>query len=232
MQNVSVFTSRAKAEAFAKSKLGGMTQTSKMPSYSWSTSAFACKVGSKLACIPGSVCRNCYARKNRYLFAQNQTALAKRLQILEDSIPCWRDNMVTFLRGVLPFVAPADRFFRWHDSGDIQSIEHLQAVADIARAVPEWRFWLPTKEYATVRAWRKQGNVAPENLVIRVSHPMRNARGSALNLGPGSGVVDEDRTETARAAGYVCPAPEQQHKCMDCRACWTATVTDVFYVNH
>jgi len=170
--------------------------------------------------------------KNRYMFKATQNALSRRLQILEDNLVDWQQNMVVFLRGVLPFVPEVDRYFRWHDSGDVQSIAHLDAIVEIARAVPQWRFWLPTKEYAMLTAWRKAGNTEPENLCIRVSHPMRNARGSALKLGPGSGQIDGSKAETARALGRLCPAPKQGNVCGSCRACWDSRVSDVFYVHH
>ena len=44
----------------------GLSQTSKMPCYSFNLSALHCKTGSKLAKIKGSVCFGCYALKGNY----------------------------------------------------------------------------------------------------------------------------------------------------------------------
>lgn len=234
MSQATLFRSRAAAEKFAKETVGGMTQTSKMPSYSYSTSAFDCNVGGKLANVAGSVCSGCYARKNRYLFSATQNALRRRSDIIGADLDTWRENITTFLRGVAPFVPETDRFFRWHDSGDIRSAEHLLAIVQIAREVPEWHFWLPTKEYAIVRAFYRDGGVLPANLAIRVSHPMVNARGSALGLGCASGVVDAAHVAIAADSpnASVCPAPQQGNTCGNCRACWDSAIVDVFYHAH
>jgi len=40
---------------------GSLSTTSKMPGASYGTLASACKTGSKMAKIPGTVCNGCYA---------------------------------------------------------------------------------------------------------------------------------------------------------------------------
>jgi hypothetical protein len=58
--------------------------------------------------------------------------------------------------------------FRWHDSGDIQSLKHLAKIFKVARLTPDVNHWLPTRE-----AWVKPYvGRAPKNLVIRFSMPM------------------------------------------------------------
>ena len=49
-----------------EAKIGGLSNTSKMPAYSWGISAKDCKTGSKLALIPGTICNKCYADKGFY----------------------------------------------------------------------------------------------------------------------------------------------------------------------
>ena len=41
-----------------------LSKPGKMPGYAYSTPAAACKTGSKLRLIPGSVCANCYALRS------------------------------------------------------------------------------------------------------------------------------------------------------------------------
>lgn len=109
--------------------------------------------------------------------------------------------------------------FRWFDSGDLLSEDHLAIICDIARATPEVQHWLPTKEYRIV------GNThikIPSNLTIRVSAAMIG--GSAPNLGYPVSVVN--------GIGLACPAPSQDGKCMDCRACWDSEIPVINYTLH
>jgi hypothetical protein len=61
------------------------------------------------------------------------------------------------------------KHFRWHDSGDLQSLEHLRKIVAVARRLPGVKFWLPTREYQTVEAYRRGYGVMPANLVVRYS---------------------------------------------------------------
>jgi ubiquinone biosynthesis O-methyltransferase len=45
-----------------------------------------------------------------------------------------------------------DRYFRLFDSGDLQGVHHFKNIIALARHVPDVRMWLPTREYAVVRA--------------------------------------------------------------------------------
>ena len=102
----------------ARQITGGLSKPSKMPGPAHNLPAVACKTGAKLVKIPGSVCAGCYALKGRYRFNNVQAALKRRLQALED--PRWVDAMVTLITG--------EKYFRWHDSGDIQSLKHLENI--------------------------------------------------------------------------------------------------------
>ena len=94
------------------------TRTSKMPGLSYSLPAWECKTGSKLRKVPGSPCYGCYALKGRYRFNNVQAALNRRLQALQD--PRWVDAMVVQIK--------KQKFFRWHDAGDLQGPEHLKKI--------------------------------------------------------------------------------------------------------
>ena len=115
----------------AWNEVGGLSKPSKMPSYGYSLSAFKCKVGSKLRNIANSTCSDCYALKGRYVFLNVQEALDRRMDKLLNN-PKWVDAMVFLLL----HYCTKSKVFRWHDSGDIQSIDHLQKIVAIAERTP------------------------------------------------------------------------------------------------
>ena len=104
-------------------KVGSLSTPSKMPGYGYSTSADDCITGSKLANVKGSICSICYARKGRYVFPNVQNAMKKRLESLERLD--WIDTMVQLISR-----KEKSGFFRWHDSGDLQGVWHLEKIAE------------------------------------------------------------------------------------------------------
>lgn len=199
------------------SLVGGLSSPSKMPGHGYSISAAKCNVGSKLRKVKGSVCSHCYACKGRYVFPNVQNAMQKRYDSMAD-LTQWTFNMVQAIE------ASGDQYFRWHDSGDLQSIEHLMAIVQVAVMTPKVMHWLPTKEYAVVRQYKKQYGMFPTNLTVRVSAPM--VAGQAPDLGqPTSTVVTHVEQAT-------CPAPKQGGKCLECRKCWDANTMNVAYLAH
>ena len=63
--------------------IGGLSSPSKMPCYSYSLPAKACKVGSKLAKLPGTTCHGCYALKGFYMMPNVKAAMDRRLRIVK-----------------------------------------------------------------------------------------------------------------------------------------------------
>ena len=129
--------------------IGGYTVTSKMPTISYSISAKDCITGSKLRLIKNTVCSDCYALKGNYIrYAKNiEPAMKRRLNSI--SSPNWVNAMVYIMNHQKAVINSG--LFRWHDSGDIQSMEHLQKIVDIAIATPNIKHWLPTKESKFIR---------------------------------------------------------------------------------
>jgi hypothetical protein len=202
---------------------------SKMPGTSYGISAKTCIAGGKLAVVPGSVCYDCYALKANYMYPSVQQAHDKRIAGLDN--PAWARAMIMLIKAThargTGRNGPIDSgWHRWHDSGDLQSVLHLEKICDVARGTPEIRHWLPTRELGIVQAYIAAGGVVPKNLVIRVSATMVD--GPATKAWPTtSGVHDK-----AKAKGRVCPAPTQDGKCGDCRACWNPKVKHVSYHLH
>ena len=192
----------------AKEITGSLTRTSKMPGLSYSLPAWECKTGSKLRKVKGSVCASCYALKGNYTrYKANKAAQYVRLDSLKNSL--WTAAMVAQVK--------RQKYFRWHDAGDVQDIDHLNKIFEVCSLTPDTKHWMPTRE-----AWIKDHlDRAPENLVIRFSPPMIGQRNETW---PNSSMVVEENA--------TCPAPSQGNSCGDCRQCWDPTVKVVSYGKH
>jgi len=200
----------------AKELTGGLGNPSKMPGKAYGLPAQKCNVGSKLRDVDGSVCSTCYAcDKGRYAFANVKAAQERRYNSLTHIL--WIDAMITLIE--------KEDYFRWHDSGDLQGLDHLMAIVEIAEQCPDTKFWLPTKEYGLINKYNRLGGFIPSNLIIRVSAPMVDC----VSIG---GYEHSSTVHTGHWNGFVCPAPTQNGECDDCRACWDKNVKNVSYRVH
>lgn len=205
---------------------GSIGYPSKMPGTSYGIPAQACQVGAKLAKVEGSTCAGCYALKGNYIYPSVKKTQDKRLAGIVN--PQWVPAMVRMLQAAhKPRNGVAlPPYHRWHDSGDLQSESHLQAICDVASATPELQHWLPTREVGILARFVKSGGIIPENLTIRVSATMID--GAATKAWPLTSTVHEHKPATGR----VCPAPTQGNACGACRACWSKDVPNVSYARH
>ena len=197
----------------AKQITGGLSKPNKMPGPSYNLPAQACLTGAKLVQVPGSTCAGCYALKGRYRFGNVQKALNRRLKSLED--PRWVAGMITLIQG-----RPV---FRWHDSGDIQSAQHLKNIFEVCKQTPETAHWLPTREAQFIKDL--QPEVVPKNLKIVFSDHM-NDQAHGVTFWPYTSGV------TTKPGAVTCPAPKQGNKCQSCRQCWARSVKRVIYGKH
>jgi hypothetical protein len=183
-----------------------------MPGFSYNLPATKCITGAKLVKIPGSVCSGCYALKGRYRFPNVKDAMQRRL----DSIahPLWVQAMATSI------IETKTGFFRWHDSGDLQSIDHLKKIFEVCKLTPSIKHWLPTREASIIGCI--QADEVPKNLIIRLS--AHKVDGKAATFWPW--------TSTVVTSEKTCPAAEQENKCKDCRACWDRTIPNIAYGKH
>ena len=188
---------------------GGLSAPSKMPGSSYNLPAVNCLTGSKLVQIPGSVCAGCYALKGRYRFNNVKTALARRLASLGH--PDWIKAMTILIKG--------QAVHRWHDSGDIQSVDHLKKIFEVCNNTPGTMHWLPTQERKYLPL---QGSSYPNNLTIRLSNSKNNSK-------PGKAWT---HWSTVVDSGGDCPASKQGNQCGDCRRCWSRDVKHVTYPKH
>ena len=211
-----------------------LSSPSKMAEYGFSMPATRCKAGSKMAKVKGTVCYDCYALKGRYTFPVVINAMQRRLQAIET--PTWVSNMVELIGKKAEKVTPDKRFFRWHDSGDIQNSKHLLDMLEIAHYLPDVKFWLPTKEYGLIRQLLKSDNVIPGNMCVRVSAPDVNGFLDSKVYGPVSAVTDDLEVFNRVSVSFPChataPTPDNLHKCGTCRACWNNDIKSVTYFKH
>jgi len=198
---------------------GSLGNVSKMPGRSWSISAHKCITGSKLAKVAGSTCSGCYALRNNYNYPSVQTAHARRLASIAG--PHWTAAMVFLL------LHYKEKYMRWFDSGDLQSVQHLLKICSVAALTPKIKHWLPTRELAIVKAYVASGGSVPANLTIRVSATMVD--GPATKAWP---VTSGVHTAAPDDDTHICPAPQQDNKCGKCRACWSTEVSHVSYHKH
>ena len=198
----------------AKQITGGLSAPSKMPGYAYNLPAWRCITGVKLQAVTGSVCAGCYAMKGRYRFSNVKEALNRRLNSLTH--PQWVEAMtvlVTHYSRKVPF-------FRWHDSGDLQSVTHFANILKVCRATPAVSHWLPTREVKLMKIINPKA--VPKNLIIRVSSHM-------INQGP---VKFWPWTSTVKTEDYSCPSSKQGNKCGSCRQCWDRNVPSISYGKH
>ena len=197
----------------ARQITGGLSSPSKMPGPAFNLPASQCITGSKLVKVPGSTCSGCYALKGRYRFKNVQAALNRRLAKLHD--PRWIEAMVTLIDN-----GPV---FRWHDSGDIQSAQHLKNIFEVCKRTPGTRHWLPTREARFLSLMDPE--VVPKNLKIVLSDHMNDQEKPPTWWPYTSGVTTNHELVT-------CPASSQGNKCLDCRKCWDRGTKRVIYGKH
>ena len=120
------------------------------------------------------------------------------------------------------------KHFRWHDSGDLQSTEHLKMIVEVCRKTEKTRHWLPTRENKIVTESIKEGLSIPENLIIRLS-AMSFDKQAPENTARKFGLQVSGATKLTNG---TCQAWKQGGECKECRSCWDKSVFNVVYRAH
>ena len=216
---------------------GTLGKTKKMPGASYGIPAQKCITGSQLRNVPGSVCSSCYALTDFY-----QTWIPLRLgharRFLGLKHPRWCDAMVRMIEAACR--APQN-YFRWHDSGDLQGVWHLEKIVEVCERTYDVHHWLPTREYGTVIEFLDGGGAIPENLVVRLSAHMIDSE-PVIPLRLYGFTTSTVSTATSKTMGELivtgkgsieCKAVEERNNsCGACRACWHPKVRNVQYPQH
>jgi hypothetical protein len=196
----------------AKKITDSLTRTSKMPGKSYSLPAWACQTGAKLRKVPTSPCFGCYALKGNYTrYPAIKAAQYRRLDSIKN--PLWVEAMAIQIQ--------RQKWFRWHDAGDLQSVDHLEKIFEVCRRTPNTQHWLPTQERQYILAVNPEE--VPDNLIIRLSGA--KVDGAAPKAWAHTSTVVTDGKPT-------CPSGTQGGKCLDCRACWNKDISNISYGKH
>jgi hypothetical protein len=166
----------------------------------------------------------CYADKGFYKMYANNIKPAQFARL--DSIlgAHWVSGMVSHIGN--------DAYFRWHDSGDLQSLEHFEKIVAVCLATEFCKHWLPSREYGIIKAFiEKHGkNAIPKNLTVRLSAMYPDKPVIVPVSLQGIAGVTVSNVHTDKPMGNVCKAPAQNGECKDCRLCWSGAV--VSYALH
>lgn len=207
----------------------------KMPGSTFAQDSFACNVGSRLAKVENSVCSKCYARRIQAHRPSVNTGWKANLEKARKWLSVNPDQWVAACVFQIKRMADksGENYHRWFDSGDLDSLDQLIAIARVAEQTPDIKHWLPTREIGLVMEYMRKGHKRPDNLVIRVSSPM-------IDDAPLSYFLNTSTVHTKNATNYVashvCPASQQGNSCgwgkKACRACWDVNVRNVSYPKH
>jgi len=199
---------------------------SKMPGGSWGLPADKCQTGSalrRLARDKGvkTACSVCYCFSGRIKMVRSQELLRSNLDEYQRD-PNWVSLMTYEIERKSP------EFFRFFHSGDLQSIEMLERIAEIAHRLPDTRFWVPTQERALVAGYLKSGEELPDNVTIRVSASIIDTPQSFFKKGiPGLTSSFIYTYEEHPDVAVPCPSHYFNGTCGPCRACWDREVVEV-----
>jgi hypothetical protein len=215
---------------------GTLGHPSKMPGYSYGISATRCRTGSKLRGVPGSVCAGCYALTDWYrTWRPLLEGHARRWAGLRH--PLWIEAMVRMIDAKC---IGDHRWFRWHDSGDLQGVWHLRNIVEVCRRTPSVSHWLPTRELEDVAEFLRT-DAFPPNLTVRLSAMMVDSEPvvPAELVGVPTSTVSSVSVYASGVAivegkgSIECRAVEaRDNECGDCRACWDRRVRNVNYPAH
>ena len=141
---------------------------------------------------------------------------AQEKRLLSIDNPNWVNAMIYLLKHKKTIVDSG--VFRWHDSGDIQNIEHLAKIIQVAKNTPKIKHWLPTKESNIIKNFK---GVIPKNLIIRLSGSFIDGKQPIYKNT--STVVSDKKNATCKAING---------KCLTCSDCWDSSIKNISYLNH
>jgi len=101
----------------------------------------------------------------------------------------------------------ANKFMRWHVSGDIPTMEYLQNMISIAKDFPDFKFWTYTKNYDLINKYcDKYGKESiPENLSIMFSEWRGMPMNNPYNFPVFSVVFEDDNVKPDPKKNHYCP---------------------------
>jgi hypothetical protein len=204
--------------------IGGLSKASKMPCHTYALPAKNCHTGSKLHEVEGSVCSKCYALRGNFARPTIVASMERKLAAIDN--PLWVEAMTLVI-----LLTEFSGYFRWHSSGDVQSLGHLIKINTVAKNLPHIKFWLPTREVGILNSFVNAGFKFEPNLIVRLSAAMIGQR-PPMSVLKSLAVVDSAVRKKLRKRDSNCVAPTQDNECRDCRKCWDKRVKVVNYHYH
>ena len=197
-----------------------LSKTSKLGTKSWSLQAVETCPGARKEngeLVPA--CSGCYATTGCYVFPDTKKVRA-------DNKVEWKKE--TF---VSDFIAALKKqtHFRWFDSGDMYSVKLAEKMLEIMVATPNTKHWLPTRMYK----FKKFADIlakmqALPNVMVRYSSD--EIDGTYTKGVHGSTILPS--ADYADSNTFICSAPSQGGKCLDCRACYNKDIPVIGYLAH
>jgi hypothetical protein len=133
-------------------------------------------------------------------------------------------------------------YFRIHDSGDCWTPGYLMGWIEVARRMPDLRFWMPTRTWIFPAMRHIISGDVPRNLVIRpsalfVNSPPPMLPGCSAGSMCAKGRQIDSGVVTLPGGVYDCPAYAGEsihHTCAakNCRVCWEEPTVPVNYREH
>jgi len=194
-----------------------LSQTSKMPCKSLSLPIEeTCKGRYDTNGSIKEICKSCYADKGAYNWPPSVNLKQHNYNTMKNR--AWVNDMITQL------TKSKNNYFRWFDSGDVESEEVLQDIYDICDSTPEVNHWIPTKsrELFSQETWRLLEGL--NNVKVRYSSPSKHGIYDNIH---GSVAISDKKELTksmflckAKSVGFNKKGKPNPKKCHNCRACW------------
>ena len=100
-----------------------------------------------------------------------------------------------------------EKWFRWHDSGDIQSLKHLENIFEVCKRTSSTQHWMPTREAQFLK--QLDPATIPPNLIIRMSSHMIDQ--GPVNFWPWTSTVTSQASVRARPLNRATSAAAVEH---------------------
>jgi hypothetical protein len=197
-----------------------LSKTSKLGTKSWSLQAIDTCPGSKGAdgnLVPA--CSGCYATTGCYNFPD--TKKVREVNKAEWKAESFVDEFTAALK--------KQTHFRWFDSGDMYALELAEKMYTIMVNTPNTKHWLPTRMYKFAKFQNVLDRMkALPNVMVRFSSD--EIDGTYTKGLHGSTILPDE--SFADSDTFICNAPSQGGKCLDCRACYDKETKVIGYLAH